>query len=522
MKPDVVVVGGGPCGLLVALLLGRQGVQTVLIEKHAQVLDHPRAMGVMRRTNEIFMQLGLLDAVMQGGMRSSPDALSIWFRGAMTGEELGRARMPDDDTQYSPCFKLHCPQPHIEKVLRRAVLECPSVKCLFGYRLDSFEQGPDGVRVSLTPSGQQADRPEPDPGVDTMHARYMVAADGDRSAIRDALGIVRRGPGERGRFLSVYFQADLTQELQGRMGLLCNVVDSEMFEAFVAVDGQSHWLMHHFLDAQAQHQEHTSDEMRAVIAQACGIEASRIQVLSMNPWVMSPSVAPVWRKDRVFLVGDAAARVSPAGGLGMNNGLQSAHNLAWKLGHVVRGSAPDALLDSYEAERLPAARFTFENSEGNSSEVFRVVEAAMSGRWDEAREIVRHSRRAAPGYGQDFGIVYESTAMIPDDTEPLIASDVVNEYIAQARPGHRAPHFMIQVDDRTESVLSLLDYRYTALLGPKAEFSQYKRLWPSAIQIADGRDFTASSDWLDLYGISEHGAVLVRPDGYVAAREACR
>ena len=513
MKTEIVIVGGGPCGLLVALLLGRLGVQTVLIEKHREVLDHPKAMGVMRRTSEIFRQLGLLDRIIAGGLKTHPDALSVWFRGSLGGEELGRAPMSSDNPGISPCVRFHCPQPHIERVLREELAKQPSVQCLYETRAVSCEQdAQEGVRVKIT--CDQSEREQ------TINAKYLVAADGDHSAIRDALGIVREGPGERGKFLSVYFKADLSRQLQGRLGLLCNVVDEDMFEAFVAVNGEDLWLMHHFLDESEQSQTHTVQQMKRVVARASGVVPGDIEILSMNPWVMSPAVAPRWRVDRVFLVGDASARVSPAGGLGMNNGLQSAHNLAWKLAQVVNGKAPESLLDSYEPERLPAARFTFENSEGNSNEVFSAVQAAMSGQWDRARDIVQHSRRAAPGYGQDFGIVYDSCAVTPDGTQAQLPADVINDYIAQARPGHRAPHFEVQVNGKTDSIFSLLDYQYTALLGSKAEFARFHRQWPEAVQISDERDFIASAHWLSLYGISERGAVLIRPDGYVAARQA--
>ncbi len=512
MKTEIVIVGGGPCGLLVALLLGKLGVQTVLLEKHRDVLDHPKAMGVMRRTSEIFGQVGLLEKIAAGSLKTHPDALSVWFRGALGAEELGRAPMSVDDPALSPCVRLHCPQPHIENVLREAVARQPSVKCLYETHFDSLNQDAHGVRVVAT--SRQTGQAQ------TIEAQYLVAADGDRSAIRDLLGIVRQGPGERGRFLSVYFKAGLSARLQGCLGLLCNVVDEDMFEAFVAVNGKDLWLMHHFLDETDQGQTHTAQQMKRVIARASGISENEIEILSMNPWVMSPAVSPQWRLGRVFLVGDAAARVSPAGGLGMNNGLQSAHNLAWKLAQVLHNNAPQTLLNSYEQERLPAARFTFENSEGNSNEVFGAVQAAMSGQWDRARDIVQHSRRGASGYGQDFGIVYDSCAIIPDGTPAQTPADVVNDYIPQARPGHRAPHFEVQVKGRTVSVFSLLGYQYTALLGPKAEFALYKRLWPSAVQVSDDRDFSADPSWLSLYGISERGAVLIRPDGYVAARQA--
>ena len=180
-----------------------------------------------------------------------------------------------------------------------------------------------------------------------------------------------------------------------------------------------------------------------------------------------------FRVGRVFLVGDAAARLSPAGGLGLNTGLQSSHNLAWKLAAVVRGEASEVLLDSYEAERHSAAlandgkyqRTTRSKSTRSFRRVFaekRIVFASL----------VAHSRRAGAGLGQDLGVVYESGAFVSDGTKPPKVADTINDYIPSACPGCRAPHVWIERNEGKRSILDLFEGTMVLLAGRKGD------IWP--------------------------------------------
>jgi putative polyketide hydroxylase len=509
-KTQVLIVGGGPCGLMAALLLGKSGIETIVLEKHPGISSHPKAMGVTRRTAEIYRQVGLLEKMLVGGLRHPCEAVSTWSRGGLSGELLGSAPMLKDDLRFSPCSHFHCAQPHNEAVLLEAAQAQPTVDIRFQTRALEFSQDTEGVSVVYE---------NPDRSTETIRADYLIAADGDRSPIREKLGIHRHGPGDMGRFLSVYFRADYREHLAGRHALIANTLGEDFFEVFVTVNGDDLWLMHHFLEEGETPEDWPLERLHAQVIKASGMPDTPVQILSVSPWVMSPSLAPEWRCGRIFLVGDAAARVSPSGGLGLNNGIQGVHNLAWKLAAVLRGEENDSLLETYQAERLAASKFTFENSGNNAGEIFEIVTAAFSGDWEKTRAHIASSRRAGAGFGQDFGIVYQSADITPDGTQPAVPADLVNDYIPQARPGHRAPHLWVERDGKRASLLDFFGGGFTLLCGLESDPSSFPHPARHARIVREGLDFQdPESQWLSLYGISRGGFVMVRPDGYVSAR----
>jgi putative polyketide hydroxylase len=497
---------------MAAVLLGKFGIPTVLVEKHPGISRHPKAMGVTRRTAEIYRQLGLLEEMQKGGLARPVDAVSTWSRGGLAGELLGSAPIVEDDLRFSPCARFHCAQPHNEAVLLRAAQACDSVDIRFQTKATEITQDPHGVSVTLQ---------NPDGSSETIRTGYLIAADGDSSPIRESLGIKRKGPGELGRFVSVYFRAEYGKHLEGRRALVANAIGEDFFEVFVTVNGDDLWLMHHFLDDGETPEDWPLERMHAQVVKASGLPDEPVEILSLSPWVMSPSLSPEWRRDRIFFVGDAAARVSPTGGLGLNNGIQGVHNLAWKLAAVLHGQAADALLETYQTERLAASIFTFENSGNNAEEIFEIVGAAFSGQWDKARDLIAHSRRGGAGLGQDFGFAYESSAITPDGTSAQTPADPGNDYIPQARPGHRAPHLWIERDGERLSMLDFFGRDFILLCGPEADPMTFPLPAQKFLIMQEGVDFTdPSGAWRNLYGISPMGFVLVRPDGFVAARAA--
>jgi len=143
----------------------------------------------------------------------------------------------------------------------------------------------------------------------------------------------------------------------------------------------------------------------------------------------------------------------------------------------------------------------------------------MSGEWEAAKALIANSRRSGSGYGQDFGIVYNSAAVEPDGSAEQRPADAVNDYIPQGRPGHRAPHVWVEVDGRKASTLDFFGKGYAALCAPGADMGRAGE-WRKGVDVrVEGKDFgAAGGNWREVYGIGERGAVLVRPDGYVAAR----
>jgi len=517
MDTKVIIVGGGPCGLMSSLLLSRYGVPNILLEKHPGTSFHPKAMGVTRRTSEIFHQQGLLKEMEKGSLPHDFSTLQLWSKG-LSGEILGRAELEPDPEGITPCPRLHCPQTHSEQVLLEAVRGEKHSDIRFDCRMNDFRQSEECVEVGYMDRKNKKSH--------TITAEWLIAADGAASPIRRELKIETKGPGDRGHFLNVFFRADFTPYLKDRKSILYSMLGEDFAEFFVAVNGSDLWLMHHFLQPGEDPAEYDDQKFKEIIRHAVQVDVD-VEVISVSPWVMSPKVAEKWRSGRIFLTGDASARLSPAGGLGMNTGLQSVQNLAWKLASVVHGLAGEKILDTYQQERMSVIGFTFEHSEGNADEVFNIIANALSGNWESAKEKIAHSRRKGSGLGLDLGLTYPAGVLVEDGTEPPQVTDRANDYVPVARPGHRAPYLKVEACPGCDSTLDWFGKGFVLVAGNQGEGWKDASATLAAFMSEGlplhayqlGVDFnTDSATFQKIYGIGETGAVLVRPDGYVAAR----
>lgn len=251
---------------------------------------------------------------------------------------------------------------------------------------------------------------------------------------------------------------------------------------------------------------------------AAGVPDLPVKILGVAPWTAAAHVAEQYTVGRVFLAGDAAHEMPPTGGFGLNTGVQDVHNLAWKLAAVLHGFAAPSLLDTYHAERQPVGRAITEQSLANSISMGRLSQQP-------------HGALARPEFlneqGMIFGASYESSAVVPDGTPPVPVANPVTDYVPSARPGGRAPHVALLRDNARLSTIDLVGRRFVLFAGragmawrDAAQRAAEARQIPlDVVTVGDGGDYAdADGTFQALYGIDDSGAVLVRPDGYVAWR----
>ena len=482
LEVPVLVVGGGPVGLLMAVGLRHGGVDCLVVEKHASTLDFPKGRRVTTRTVEILRQWGLEEAVKE---KSLPPADSLFsFEGdTLLGDDYERRALPFTAVKpTSPTRELICSQEHLEPVLRARAIGDADVR--FSAELVDLYQDDHGVVAGVDMAGKRV----------SVHASYLVAADGAHGRTRDVLGIGRSGPGVLGHRLSILVSAGLDARMASRASavywLRPGQVPAESL--FVAVDNKERWLMSVPYDPDAEPRESlTESRCLELVRAGLGDDSVDVRYLGHRFWDPTALVADRYRAGRVFLAGDAAHLTTPEGGLGMNCGIADVHNLAWKLAGVVAGWAAPALLDTYEPERRPHAVACADASLGAA-------------------------RPPNPIDGLVLGHTFESTAVIDDGTVESARRDPVGEYIPMAKPGHRAPHLWL--DPRT-STLDLFGSAFVALTDPAGK--------PGLDHAADLAETTGvplsahavkAAGWHELYGVGPGGVVLVRPDGYVAWR----
>ena len=513
----VLICGAGPVGLALSIELARHGVRSTVVERRGTTSVHPRARNVNTRTMEI---LRGWDAEAHAAMRALnlPPGWTdqIVYTRSLGGQEFGRMRtrgFSGAGDAVSPEAPLLTSQDRFEPVFLAAALRSGKVAVHFSRELTGFQAEMDGSRVRAEVVDQRT------ASALSITSRFLVAADGAASPVRERLGIPSSGRTGIGHYVNAYYSANLEPWVGHRRAVMYWVAD-RTWGVFQPLDGRGRWLSQISYDGSAESfARYDADGCRKWIREAVGDPTLQIDVHSIGSWTMNARVADRFRAGPVFLVGDAAHQMPPTGGFGVNTGIQSAHNLAWKLALVLDGRADPKLLDTYETERHPVARFNTARSLTNSRVVLRVGEAGQGRHPDglSPAEAVEQTREYGNFSGMELGYSYESVAVTPDGTPPPVRANPVSEYVPTARPGHRLPHLWVRAGGDPVSTLDLIGREVTLLTSHEPSWREAADAVcrVHAIRTVSIDDAAGT---LTALGIERSGAVLVRPDGHVAAR----
>jgi putative polyketide hydroxylase len=482
----VLITGGGIAGLSAALFLTRLGVRPVLVERHPSTSILPQARAFNPRSMEIYRSCGL-EADITARTSVIAELPEMMAAETLAGRELYRVDLLAQvrpPRGLSPVDWGLVDQDDLERIVR-ARAERDGADIRFHTELVDLEPGGDGVTAVIEDLGTGRRR--------TLRADYLVAADGNRSFVRNRLGIAADGPGVLSRPVGFAFEADLSHVLRGRRFLLAYLSEPAEGTTLIPLKEVGRWALAvpYPPDSEVKAEEFTEERLTELARTAIGDPDLRISVVPPVPgWERKVSttliggwVAERYRAGRVLLVGDSAHVVPPAGSYGANTGIQDAHNLAWKLAAVVRGWAGEALLDTYEAERRPVARLTLEQS-------MKRQHSRYSGSGDEGVTVDEMS--------MIFGYRYDRD-LVEDPRHP------------SGDPGTRAPHLWL--DGERRSVLDEFGPWFTLLTdaGEGAWSAAAGRLGVEIDVLPIGGD-----RWREVYRVEAGGAVLVRPDGFIA------
>ena len=508
----VLIVGGGLAGLSTALFLAWHGAKPLLVERHADLLIHPRARGFSQRTVELFRQVGLEPAIREAGFARGEDFRWVAVRAETLASEHEPAEEEEGDEMgtLSPAPFAPIDQDKLERILRGKAEEF-GADIRFSTELISFEQMETDVTALLKDRQTGAEQ--------SVRADYVVAADGSDSSIRQHLGIDLDGPGPFFHVLTALIDADLRPALQGRRVNIAYLQQPRPGTILMAHDEVGkRWVFGTGFAPQYGESlaDYPEERVIALIPEAVGLPDVVVSLRPQIPgtdlkvlgFAIGAQVAQRYREGRVFLVGDAAHLVPPTGGLGANAGIQDAHNLAWKLAAVVQGMAGPALLDTYHDERRPVGLLTMEQALARWGS--RIGEGADG----ETVPLLDYAAIT-------FGYRYRSAAVLgaPEDAR---AVSPINELNGQ--PGTRAPHIWLVRDGQRLSTIDLFGCRFVLLTGNDGSgwvdaARSITDTVVDAYRIGDHGDLAdADRPWTEAYGVTDGGAVLVRPDGFVAWR----
>ncbi|EQD86500.1 2-polyprenyl-6-methoxyphenol hydroxylase-like FAD-dependent oxidoreductase [Saccharopolyspora erythraea NRRL 2338] len=542
----VLIAGAGLAGLSTAVFLGLHGVRAVVVERHASTSTHPKARGQRPHTMEALRLAGLEESFAAASPKSR--GFTIRIAESVRGPVF-REIVHDTFVQLghlTPAGSADASQESAERILAARAREL-GADLRFSTELESFEQDGHGVTATVRDltNGERS----------TLRAGYLVGADGNRSPVREALGIGTHGEGSFGHYIHWTIRADLAPlvgdqqvlyylrnpELSGASGVVCSTDDPDRFIVAVAYDP-------------AVEDEFDFPDERALeqVRIAVGVDDLDVEILARAAVETGMHVADRFSAGRAHLVGDAAHTMPPQGGMGGNTAVMDGFYLAWKLAAVVKGEAGPSLLDSHDAERRPVGEWIARNQYNNA--IYRNARPGDAQRdaAGEAEPPIEDPGLLCFGYRHNGAIVAEpgdEGELLEDPTQPT------------GRPGSRAPHVVLRSGGGGWSGggvegpggggsgggsgngsgsrkgegsggrdgLSTIDLfgRDFVLLAGSEDWVR------SAVAVGDslgvgltahliGRAGSGSGEfegeWADAYGVSEQGAVLVRPDRFIAWR----
>ncbi|MCJ1227039.1 hypothetical protein MMC12_003694 [Toensbergia leucococca] len=525
----VLIIGGGIVGLSASLCLSHHGIHSLVIERHSGTSIHPRARSVNARTMELYRALGIEDRVREAGASLSA---SMGILSGHTLKEVIEARPRTTGPRKFPLSGLLAPispvsgtfvtQDMIEPVLVDVARERRGdvrfyTECL------SVEQDGDGVTATLK------DR---ESGItSTVRADYLIAADGAGSPIRTQLNTPTTGRGAMGHLLNILFHADLEPLVQRREFSLCSIQRPELNGLFTAINNRDRWVFH--LSYDISKGEKASDfppqKCKELLRIALGMPNIEIDITSILPWEPSVRIAERLQHERIFLAGDAAHQMPPWGGQGANSGIADVDNLAWKLAAVLKGHAGKALLETYDVERIPVGRAAAEAS-ANGADERGIISTKLN------LTVVMGWLRRIPLLS-GHGYCYAGKAICAEDTFPLGGLtwrpwNVPSLFLSlDGRPGSRVPHLWVQRRGKRISTLDLCGKNFVLLAGAEGvewvdaakKSSEALGIDVVAYCVGPEGDLVASKGVFEAAaGVDSRGAVLVRPDDFVAWRQRRR